>query len=200
MHEKIQQLQLAAAVIGLSLAALDLDQLNPENGQLLLSQEPGTADFDHLLEVLLTRIPAEDILYSQPKADYRLELANHWQAINQDKSAFDSLLSRKKTAALKQPRISASAQPALATDLPRPAWLLAEPLALHMQAHRPYYRSPLYLVSQAERIEAGWWQDQVATRDYYIAHDQNYVYYWIFCERPRQQSQDKRWFLHGVFG
>ncbi len=212
LHEKLPRLKLPAAVICLQLEARELCALEAENHSLLPGQQSAAGEFDQFLDVLLTRIAAEDILISQPQADHRTELANRWLSIAS--SATNDSRSQRKAARVRpcqhrRPQLvpaaagQAALQP-LPMALPRPAWLLAEPLALSLQQHRPYYRSPLHLVSQAERIEAGWWQDQVATRDYYIAHDNNYVYYWIFRERPRQAeatvATSSRWFLHGIFG
>jgi protein ImuB len=75
--------------------------------------------------------------------------------------------------------------------MPRPVWLLDEPLPLE---------SGLILEQGPERIESGWWDGKGVARDYYIARqaagapDSRGAKLWVFQER-----QSKRWYLHGRF-
>jgi hypothetical protein len=55
------------------------------------------------------------------------------------------------------------------------------------------------LLKGPERIDFGWWDEddlsKVITRDYYVATINNQgSLLWIF-----QYSNDKRWYLHGIF-
>lgn len=68
--------------------------------------------------------------------------------------------------------------------LPRPVWLLNEPLPLPKPE----------ILQGPERIESGWWDGKGVARDYYIARHPDGVRLWVFQER-----QSKRWFVHGVF-
>jgi len=68
--------------------------------------------------------------------------------------------------------------------LPRPVWLLNEPLSLPKPE----------LLQGPERIESGWWDGKGVARDYYIARHADGVRLWVFQER-----QSKRWYVHGVF-
>jgi protein ImuB len=107
--------------------------------------------------------------------------------------------------------------------IPRPAWLLAEPMPLRDDGARPVYKGkPLVIISRAERIEAGWFDDALASRDYYVAVGDD-VCCWVYRQRrgdtgaPPDSSQGvpaapgaherserggafPRWFLHGIFG
>lgn len=65
----------------------------------------------------------------------------------------------------------------------RPLWLLREPRAL---------TAPPSLISKAERVETGWWDDAAVKRDYYTAETGSGARVWVF------QEQD-RWFLHGIW-
>jgi protein ImuB len=86
-------------------------------------------------------------------------------------------------------------------DLPRPAWLLEKPLQLMMKNHRPFYGSSLKLMSTGERIEAGWFDGGLTSRDYFVAQANDQSCYWIYRERPGSAgADDPRWFLHGLFG
>jgi protein ImuB len=68
--------------------------------------------------------------------------------------------------------------------LPRPVWLLNEPLPLPQPQ----------ILQGPERIESGWWDGKGVARDYYIARHSDGVRLWVFQER-----QSKRWYVHGVF-
>ncbi len=70
----------------------------------------------------------------------------------------------------------------------RPLWLLPEPRALHEHVE---------LLSAAERIETGWWQDGIR-RDYYRARDRRGRLLWIF--RAIGNSASDALYLHGLFG
>jgi len=84
---------------------------------------------------------------------------------------------------------------------PRPVWLLATPLPLLTRQHRPFYGSPLRIVSPGERIEAGWWDNAAQTRDYFVAQAKDKSCYWVFRERLNADDGDaERWYLHGLFG
>ena len=77
----------------------------------------------------------------------------------------------------------------------RPLWLLDPPHRLHIDGERPTLDQPLTLIAGPERIESGWWDDDIALRDYFVAVDEDGKRFWVYCERnaPRQ------WFLQGVF-
>jgi len=72
--------------------------------------------------------------------------------------------------------------------MPRPVWLLNEPLPL----------TKPQLLQGPERIESGWWDGKGVARDYYVAQDgpsqPQSIRLWVFQER-----QSKRWYVHGVF-
>jgi protein ImuB len=78
----------------------------------------------------------------------------------------------------------------------RPLWLLPAPQALTVRDGLPRRRGALTLVSEAERIESGWWDGAEIERDYYVARDAHGVRLWLFRER----SAPHGWFLHGIFG
>ena len=121
-----------------------------------------------LLALLSVKLPA-------PCADYRPELANQWQ-------------SSDASGAIVQTGMPTAA---------RPFWLLEQPLPLVVRQHRPFYGSPLRLLSGPERIEAGWWDGALALRDYFVAQGEEGACYWVYRERDAGSA---RWFLHGLFG
>lgn len=185
LKERLGKVELDAPVIGLCLEAPEVQPMEPPSDSLF--PEPGGSEEDQLrmFELLVARLGADNVLQAAPQADYRPELANLWVPV--------------------QKKIRASAMqaqmPPDVLSLPRPAWLLAKPIALLIRNHRPFYGSPLKMASTPERIEAGWWS-QSQTRDYFIAEGLDHAHYWVYRERIVGAGDDAepRWFLHGLFG
>jgi protein ImuB len=185
LRERLAKQVLEAPVIGLGLEAQQVQPMAPPTESLF--PEPGGSEQDRLrmLELLVARLGADNVLQAAPQADYRPELANAWVPVQQ-----------KIREAARQAQL-----PPDVHSLPRPTWLLARPIALLMRNHRPFYGSPLKMASTPERIEAGWWSDS-QTRDYFIAEGQDHALYWVYRERlvGAAAEAEPRWFLHGLFG
>jgi protein ImuB len=184
LKERLAKQVLEAHVIGLALEAVQVQPMAPPSESLF--PEPGGSEEDQqrMLELLVARLGPDNVLQAAPQADYRPELANVWLPVQQ----------KIRPAAL------AAQMPPDVLSLPRPAWLLAKPVALLMRDHRPFYGSPLRMASAPERIEAGWW-NQSQTRDYFIAEGQDHAHYWVYRERiaGAGSASDPRWYLHGLF-
>lgn len=185
LRERLARLELDAPVIGLGLEAQQLQPMAPPSDSLF--PDPGGSEQDRMrmIELLVARLGAENVLQALPHADYRPEVANAWVPVQQKVS----------------PAARAAQMPPDLQGLARPTWLLAKPIALLMRDHRPFYGSPLRVASSPERIEAGWWS-QTQTRDYFIAEGRDHALYWIYRERITGSGEDAtpRWFLHGLFG
>ncbi|PWF42901.1 Y-family DNA polymerase [Massilia glaciei] len=185
LKERLGKVALGAPVIGLCLEAPQVQPMAPPSESLF--PEPGGSEDDQLrlFELLVARLGADNVLQAAPQADYRPELANIWVPVQQKIRAAAML----------------AQMPPDVLSLPRPSWLLAKPVALLMRNHRPFYGSPLKIVSAPERIEAGWWSEP-QTRDYFIAEGQDHAHYWVYRERIVGAAEDAqpRWFLHGLFG
>ena len=185
LKERLGKVVLEAPVIGLCLEAPQVQPMEPPSECLF--PEPGGSDEDQarMLELLVARLGPDNVLQAAPQADYRPELANMWVPV------------QKKI----RPAAMQAQMPSDVQTLPRPVWLLAKPIALLMRNHRPFYGSPLRMASNAERIEAGWW-NQSQTRDYFIAQGADNAHYWVYRERivGADNGSEPRWFLHGLFG
>ncbi|MFM0078743.1 DNA polymerase Y family protein [Paraburkholderia sediminicola] len=179
LKERLHRIELSAPVIALKLDASNVESAAPASDTLF--PEPGGSKEDHarLLELLVARLGEENVLRPAPTADHRPEVANRWVPV---------------TTKLKQEL--------LPLGLPRPTWMLDNPVRLLMRQHRPFYGSPLRMVSPGERIEAGWFDGELVTRDYFVAQAEDQNCYWIYRERAssRHAEEDQRWFLHGLFG
>jgi protein ImuB len=183
LKERLERMALVAPVIALRLQALQLQPLAPPTASLF--PEPGgtPADYHRLLELLVARLGEDAVLTPAPLADHRPEICNRWQPATRASAP------RERAGA----GLPASDQ-VLKTE--RPFWLLAQPLALLVREHRPFYGSALRLVSAPERIESGWWDGNFVARDYFIAIGAESACYWVYRERA---GDEVRWFLHGLF-
>jgi protein ImuB len=180
LKERLHRTEFPASAIVLRLDATRVDVAEPASDTLF--PEPGGTPEDHarLLELLIARLGAENVLRAAPTGDYRPEMANRWVPVGDVE---------KKTA--------------LPQGLPRPTWLLEMPVRLLMRQNRPFYGSPLRKVSRAERIEAGWFDNDFVTRDYYVMQADDRSCYWVYLERVSSRvvgEEEPRWFLHGLFG
>jgi protein ImuB len=176
MKERLGRLVLKSAVIAMHLEITQLATFAPPTVQLF--PEPGgtPADYRRLLDLLIARLGPEAVCLPAPVSDHRPEVVNGWQ---------------KAGDGVKKIRVDTGIRFAA-----RPFWLLEQPLALMLRGHRPFYGSALRLISGPERIEAGWWDGELALRDYFIAQGEEGACYWIYRERD---SGHARWFLHGLF-
>jgi protein ImuB len=174
-----------APVIGLALEAPDVVPMAPPNETLF--PEPGANESDQaqLFELLTARLGADNVLKPAPKADFRPDVANAWVPASEP---------------IRTVELQAGLPPDVA-QYPRPAWILAKPIQLLMRRDRPFYGSPLKVVSNPERIEAGWWSD-TQSRDYFVAEGAEHAMYWIYRERVVSDDgePEPRWFLHGLLG
>lgn len=174
LKERLGRVELVAPVIAIRLEAKQLAPMRPPTQSLF--PEPGgtTGDFNRLLELLTARLGKENVLMPVSLNDYRPETCNAWEPATD-----------------RQPKANDGDE----VMLERPFWILPKPIALMMRDNRPFYGSPLKLISGPERLEAGWFDDQLATRDYFVAQGTDATCYWIYRER----QQDARWFLHGLY-
>lgn len=175
LKERLGKVELSAPVIALRLEAKQLVPMLPPTQSLFPEPGGSPADFHRLLELLSARLGPENVLAPTSLHDYRPEVCNAWVP------ATDKIPKPSKD------------DDELLED--RPYWLLPKPIALLMRNERPFYGSPLKLIRGPERVEAGWWNDQVAARDYYVAQGTDASCYWIYLER----TTDARWFLHGLY-
>ncbi|WP_083902642.1 Y-family DNA polymerase [Janthinobacterium sp. HH01] len=173
LKERLGKVELARPVIALRLEVLRIEPMLPPNQSLF--PEPGGSpqDYNRLLELLTARLGRENVLVPSDVDDYRPEICNAWAeaAITRQKSQIEEILEG------------------------RPFWMLPKPIRLLMRDNRPFYGSPLKIINGPERLEAGWWNDDTAARDYYVAQGSDATCYWIYLERVK----DAQWYLHGLF-
>jgi protein ImuB len=174
LKERLGRVELVAPVIALRLEVRLLADMVPPTEDLFPEPGGSPADFKRLLELLSARLGSGNVLVPVETHDHRPEASNIWVPA---------------TEKLQKP-VGEDA------SFERPFWLLDKPIPLLIRGDRPFYHSQLKMLKGPERIEAGWWNDQLAARDYYIAQASDSSCYWIYLER----IPDGRWHLHGMFG
>jgi protein ImuB len=178
LRERLQRTALPAPVYAL---VLRLDEaVNHAGREAALWRDAGTGNGEAaraLFDRLAARLGPEHVLRPQLVADHRPERAMKFVPVQDNTSSPEGL-------------------PAAA----RPAWLLPEPLRLQEDATfgRPLHEgAPLVLASRAERIEAGWFDGALISRDYHVAQARDHRWLWVFRER---RGDTAHWYLQGVFG
>ena len=171
LRERFERVRLRAPVDALVLAVERIEPLYERDGRLFDddARDDGGAG---MVERLVARLGSRAVKGVAPVADYRPERA--WKTVTPGTPVDD-----------------------VASALPRPNWLLPEPLALTVVDGIPCHEGiALELLSGPERIEAGWWDDEPMARDYFIARDAGWRRCWVY----REPRGERRWYLHGVFG
>jgi protein ImuB len=191
LRERLQRLRLVAPVYAVTLR---LDESTPHAGSASTFWRSPTSQHSSesaLIDRLTARLGEPSVQRAQLHADHRPEHTVRW-------------VSGSAPPAHCPQTTSVSAATAL--QAPRPTWLLRAPQALHDQDDRPLYEgAPLMVLSRAERIEAGWFDGTIASRDYHVAVSQDHRCFWIYRERlgvrasVRGGEPSARWFLHGIF-
>jgi protein ImuB len=84
----------------------------------------------------------------------------------------------------------------------RPVWLLPQAQPLAERNAMPLFEGrALQLLAGPERIETGWWDGALATRDYFIAQAADGSLVWVYRARlPVSDANEALWFLQGRFG
>jgi len=178
LRERLHRTTLAAPVYAL---VLRLDEaVNHAGREAALWREAGAASGETaraLVDRLAARLGPERVMRPLLVADHRPERAMKFVPVQDKAPGHEGL----PTAA-------------------RPTWLLSEPLRLQEDREfgRPLHQgAPLVLSSRAERIEAGWFDGALISRDYHVAQAKDHRWLWVFRER---RGDAAHWYLHGVFG
>jgi len=174
LRERLATTTLPQPVTGIELSCTVEQNLPPFSPGLHHEQSGRSATASTLLDILRARLGNAAVYGIAQHPDHRPERA--WRTCDPE------------------PRENTAAEPSVAAGH-RPFWLLPQPQKLHEHDAIPHYDGPLTLLSGPERIEYGWWDDQPALRDYFIARSARQALLWIYRER----GTNGRWFLHGFF-
>ncbi|UCV01637.1 Y-family DNA polymerase [Dechloromonas denitrificans] len=180
LREQLARLHLAAPVEVLRLLADEVEN-KPGASAHLFDAAPVGEGALACLERLRARLGEAAVQMLGEKADYRPECAS---------------VHRDAAADVAQPK--PSPPPAAAMPPRRPLWLLPAPQSLAERAGQPHWHGPLKLLSRAERLESGWWDEGEAAaagdvrRDYFVARNPQGQWAWVFRDA-------QGWYLHGLF-
>jgi protein ImuB len=180
LDEKLGRLELPAPVRGMELLSGSLQPLSGSSLDAFAGLRGGGRDTaPELVERLRARLGESAVYGIECIPEHRPEAA--WQRVHELQ-----LTPAARTGSVRDWRLQ--------DDMPRPVWLLAEPLLLSAAQLGQLAQGALALEGGPERIESGWWDGKGVARDYYVARQMHGARWWIFQER-----QTKRWYLHGVF-
>lgn len=204
LRERLAGFRLPAPVEMLELACTEVLPLPGDSASLLPSAASARQSLGQLLERLQARLGRDQVQRLHLVPDHRPESA--WRA-----STIEGLpdvepvaaRGRRAPAARTGTSTGIPKAPAGVTEpgvLPRPLWLLREPLRLVERNDQPCWGTPLALLAGPERIETGWWDQSLVQRDYFIAEDAHHVLYWIYRERTATAGASPGWFMQGRFG
>ncbi len=184
LRERLVQVQLPAPTLELGLSSREVVPGEAPSGELFPSAASEREGLVRLVERLQARLGAERVQTLHPVHDHRPERA--------------SVLKPAQPVRLGQ-RSAALAVPVMPL---RPVWLLAPPEPLAARDEQPLLGGRLLqLLSGPERIEAGWWDHELAERDYFIAEDVDGALVWLYRSRlpDAPEASGSGWFLHGRF-
>ncbi|MBI2278011.1 MAG: DNA polymerase Y family protein [Dechloromonas sp.] len=176
LREHLARLQLAAPVEALGLSADEVVERCGGSASLFETAPAGEGTAA-CLERLRARLGEAAVQVLGVQADHRPECA---------------------TRLLDPLAIRSPGEIAPAVAAPRPLWLLPVPEPLAEQAGAPRWHGPLQLLTRAERLESGWWDEGEANaagdlrRDYFVARNPGGQWAWIFRDA-------NGWYLHGLF-
>jgi protein ImuB len=210
LRERMAHVLLAAPVIEISLIADRIITQAAPNTELFPTTASDTENIGKLVERLQSRLGDDAVKQLAVVADHRPE-KNH-TVVDPGRRRSTKLPVRKRVDLVVKEvltkKIDSRSKPEKnnhlsaffsKSSLMRPTWLLSSPLALSTYRHKPFYQGQLLLLAGPERIEAGWWDDALAVRDYFIAENERHALLWIFRLRPNAGKQETGWFLHGFF-
>ncbi len=189
LKERLAQIELVAPTLELRLQCSEMVRMAPPNTELFPTARGEREGLTRLIERLQARLGPAQVQRLREVEDHRPERAT--QVVRADAA-------RRATRPPPAASRPAPAGPPMPT---RPVWLLPEAEPLQEQGAGPLLGGrPLRLLSGPERIESGWWDADLAERDYYIAQDTDGALVWIYRSRLLFSAPAAGWFLQGRFG
>jgi len=196
LREHLSRLHLKAPVEALRLQADELVD-KPGASAPLFEQAAAGEGVLACLERLRARLGEGAVQGLREIADHRPECATRQGDVDSDfghfpRTALGPAVISMVEGSRKKPFAGASISQS------RPLWLLPTPQALAERSGSPQWHGPLKLLSRAERLESGWWDEGEGgaagdvRRDYFVVRNPLGQWAWVF------RNADG-WFLHGLF-
>ena len=203
LRERLAQVQLPAPTLELALQAEDIVKRAAPNNELFPTRQSENEGLTRLIERLQARLGADQVQRLAGVEDHRPERASRGQRADASaRAARASPRGGGRMRAASSRGATESSAAATASCASHPVWLHPVPEPLAEQRSRPLLEGrPLSLLSGPERIEAGWWDAELAERDYFIAEAADGALVWIYRARlPLSAAGENGWYLHGRFG
>lgn len=226
LSEHLAKTVLLAPAGALSLEVITTQDYEEHSQELFAHRARPETALQEVLERIAVRLGSEKIRRPLPVQDHRPEAMYRWQVVTEAQPLSDARHSERNPSRLPLLPGSATRRKAIRTSRSKPrltqpllnahrlhyglqpSFLLAEPLALHTQNNRPFYKGRLQLLIGPHRVEGGWWDriregDEAETtryvaRDYWVAQSEHGGMLWIYQQRL-MQLEAPAWFLQGVF-
>jgi protein ImuB len=198
LRERLQRVPLAAPVLELSLHCSALVAGAPPNLELFPSAASAAEEWQRLLERFEARLGAQRLRCLEIVADHRPERATRERPASACGTSAPGPLALPSGS---DDDVLREGAPGTWPRQRRPAWLLPEPQPLREAGGTPLLAGrPLWLVAGPERIEAGWWDEHFAARDYFIAQAEDGALLWVYRFRLPPSANESGWYLQGWFG
>ncbi len=185
LRERLAQVQLPAPTLEIALQAEDIVKRAAPNSELFPTRQSENEGLTRLIERLQARLGADQVQRLAAVEDHRPERASRGQRA--DASGRPTCASQRgggRARVTDSRAAKGGSSAATVSCASHPVWLqpVAEPLA--ERRSRPLLDGrPLSLLSGPERIEAGWWDAELAERDYFIAEAADGALVWIYRAR-----------------
>ncbi|MBX3704713.1 MAG: DNA polymerase Y family protein [Steroidobacteraceae bacterium] len=203
LRERLDRTQLAAPVLDLFLHCDDIARAPPPNGELFASAQGEREGLTRLVERLQARLGRPRVRRLSRMQDHRPERGSESQEV--DAAEFHTRPEAKCAApvlhggSITHPSTHPSTHPTT-HPITRPVWLVEPAQPLSERRDQPLLDgAPLQLLSGPERIEAGWWDEGLTGRDYFIAQAADASLVWIYRLRLPSLDAAQGWYLHGRF-
>lgn len=207
LRERLERVKLAAPVCELELIADEITAGANANLELFPTTQSETTSLNRFMEKVSARLGPQAITGLKVISDHRPECSQRFEPLaGATGTKGEAIGVAERKGALRRKTHREPYRETIPAELPRPAWLMETPLELKLQRHQPIYGSALKLLAGPERIEAGWWDDALVARDYFIAENALGQLLWVYREdsgKDKEGKEDKKnanWYLQGLFG
>ncbi|MGE0311263.1 MAG: DNA polymerase Y family protein [Lautropia sp.] len=209
LRERLATTTLPSPVHALHLRCDDVVERPSSAGRLFPAPASNEESLGRLIERLQARLGHDQVQRIAIAEDHRPEAAYRVEPLDDASKPAPVLRTARPTDDTGQPGDAGPAR--FVACIPRPLWLLPDPLPLAERQQRPWWQGPLKLLAGPERIEGGWWDDHLVQRDYFIAESDQSQWVWIYRTRGGEASHrsgdtgsrddaPNRWYLQGIFG
>jgi protein ImuB len=196
LRERLERTTIVAPICALELEANEITAGESHNLKLFPAPQSEATSLNRFIEKISARLGPKAITGLTVIPDHRPECSQRQQPFQPHGTSNESGKVYKAARGKTMPRKSTRHS----TSFPnRPAWLMEKPMELKLHRQKPVYGSLLKLLAGPERIQAGWWDDAMVARDYFIAGNELGQLLWIYREANPAVQNSARWYLQGLF-